>query len=517
MANTGEMIQLIKTRYRVQQSRNHLDFEARALKKLIMPAPDLIEIGHMNPKRWRKMAETYVELGMAEPGYSLRGFIHTPDTTGYPLWIKYMSWISIAAALLIGVFSIFLLFHNRRLTTEVNRRNVAEKALAASEERYRSIMESMMDEVYICSPDFLIVYANPKMKMRLGPDPIGKTCYRKIYHQQKRCPWCVFDRVKRGEQVEQELLNPVNNHFYSITNSPINFSRVKPLDQVKGPSKLTILRDITQQKTLHIKLAHARRMESLGTLTGGIAHDFNNLLYMMMGNAELALEKIPESSPAHANLKEIINAGQRTAKSIQQLLSFSHRDNRQLKPMDGVAALNNSLDFIRGTLPDSTEIHRQLPRKKLWIIGDPDQINLLILNLCTNASQAMEKTGGTIQVMVDTTVLNDDLTPVHKDLAPGQYLRLIVKDTGPGIAHDVMDRIFDPYFTTLEFGKGIGMGLPLAHGIVKNHGGTITVESVLDQGAKFTILFPLIKNIETEDTRQTEEQTIKGSDDSFCG
>ncbi|MDY0221584.1 MAG: ABC transporter substrate-binding protein [Desulfobacterium sp.] len=509
MAHTREMIQLIQTRYGAKQTLAHLEFEAGALKELIMP--DLIEIGHMNPKRWDHMARTYVELGMAEPDYSLMGFIYNPDTTAYPFWVKYMFWVSVASALLTGFFSIFLLIHNRRLTTEINRRSAVEKALAASEERYRSMMESMMDAAYICSPDFLIQYVNPRMKMKLEPDPMGKPCYRTIYHQEDKCPWCTFDRVQRGEHVEHELLNPVDNHFYSVTSSPINFSGDAPLDQGKPPpSKLTILRDITQQKALETKLAHSRRMESLGTLTGGIAHDFNNLLYIMMGNAELALENIPESSPAHVNLTEIINAGKRSARIIGQLLSFSRGDNGQLKPMDGVATLGDSLDLIRATLPSSIKIHRELPDKKLWMVGDPDQIRQLLINLCINAFQAMEKTGGTIEVLVDSTTLTDESTPIHRKLPPGRYLRLIVKDTGPGIPHEVMDRVFDPYFTTRGVGKGTGMGLPLTHGIVKNHGGTITVDSIPGQGAIFTILFPLIEKKENQEKRQPQEKKIKG-------
>ena len=270
-----------------------------------------------------------------------------------------------------------------------------------------------------------------------------------------------------------------------------------------------IATDITQTKKLETELRQARKMESIGTLAGGVAHDFNNILYMITGNAELALEDIPEWNPVHDTLEEIKAAGLRAAGIVKQLLNFSRKVDQDLRPIGAITVIKEALKFLRSTIPSTIEIRSHLPESDVIIFADPIQINQILMNLCTNAAQAMENTGGILEITVENELLPKDAVVGHLDLNAGEYVKITVKDTGPGIDPEVIEQIFDPYFTTKEFGKGSGMGLSIVLGIVKNHSGAITVDSQPGKGTTFTMLFPAV-------AEQTVE-AVKTPDEVPCG
>jgi len=247
-----------------------------------------------------------------------------------------------------------------------------------------------------------------------------------------------------------------------------------------------------QKRRLERKLIQSQKMESMGKLAGGIAHDFNNLLYMISGNAELALEDIPKWNPVHTNLEEIKSASLRAAGIVKQLLSFSQKTDQELNPIGAVTVIKDTLKFLRSTIPTTIEIRKHLPDADITILADPVQINQVLMNLCINASQAMEESGGTLEVSIEKTICEAEDMKEFSDLVPGNYLKITVNDTGPGISPEIINRIFDPYFTTKEMGKGSGMGLSIVHGIVKNHNGAVSVDSNPGKGTTFSILIPVI-------------------------
>ena len=383
--------------------------------------------------------------------------------------------------------------------SDITDRKRAEEALRESEEQYRSMMDSMKDAVYICSPAFLIEYMNPRMISTVGRDATGECCYKAIYDHDEKCSWCVIDNILQGEHIDYELVNPKDDRFYCITNSPVHHS-------CGIVSQLTILHDITDSKCIEAQLSQARKMESIGTIAGGIAHDFNNILYMITGNAELAMEDVPAWNPVYKNLEEIKSAALRAAGVVKQLLKFSNQIDYKFKPINAVTVIKDALKFMRSTIPDSIEIQNNCSDKEVKILGDPTQIHQVIMNLCINAFQAMEKTGGVLDVFVETITLNKTRNGRYSaDLTPGDWLKITVRDSGPGIRPDIIDRIFDPYFTTKDVGKGSGMGLAVIHGIVKNHNGTISVKSEPGKDTRFTIFFPMLT--------EKPEVEIKSSDD----
>ncbi|MDM8538830.1 response regulator [Desulfobacterales bacterium HSG17] len=256
-----------------------------------------------------------------------------------------------------------------------------------------------------------------------------------------------------------------------------------------------VLIDITKNKILEAQLYQSKKIESIGTLTGGIAHDFNNILYVITENAELSLEEIPEWNPVHNNIKEILKAGIKAAEIVKQLLNFSRQDDRQdLQSIEAVTRIKAAIKFFRPMIPASVEIRMNNETRETMILADSKQITQVMMNICINASQAMEETGGVIEIKLEQEYLTDEFSEKYPDLCTGHYLKITISDTGCGINPEIINNIFDPYFTTREFGKGSGMGLAVVHGIVKNHNGAIFVDSRPGKGSAFTILFPAISD-----------------------
>ncbi len=372
---------------------------------------------------------------------------------------------------------------NQRIQEKSN--HLLDRKLQVSEEKYRCMMESMKDAVYICSSEFRIEYMNPRMISRIGYDASGELCHKAIYDSDEKCSWCVFDRIQEGEHADYELENPKDNRYYSITNSPIRHSE-------ESISNLTIVRDITESKAIEAQLYQARKMGSIGTLAGGIAHDFNNILSGIMGYTELALDSVERKSQLYNYLQEVFRAGNRARDLVKQILTFSRQTGQNRKPIQVRHIVNEALKFLRASLPTSTEVRRNIQSDAL-VLADPTQIHQVLMNLCTNADHAMREKGGVLEVKLEEVELDADFTALQPDMKPGAYLNLTVSDTGSGMPPDVLERIFDPFFTTKETGEGTGMGLSVVHGIIGSYGGAITACSEPGQGSTFKVYLPIIE------------------------
>ncbi len=256
------------------------------------------------------------------------------------------------------------------------------------------------------------------------------------------------------------------------------------------------IEDITDRKhaeaerdRLEGQLRQAQKLEAMGTLAGGIAHDFNNILAAILGYGEMAQKDAPEGSSLRRHLDAAMSAGMRAKALVERILAFSRSGMGERVPVHVQSVVAEVLDTLAGSLPSGIELQRRLAAGDAAVFGDPTQLHQVVMNLCSNAVQAI-RASGTVAVSIDTLEAAEPLRATTGELPPGYYVRLRVSDTGIGIASQVIDRIFDPFFTTKEVGVGTGLGLSLVHGIVTDLGGGINVESELGAGSTFTVYLP---------------------------
>jgi len=269
---------------------------------------------------------------------------------------------------------------------------------------------------------------------------------------------------------------------------------ISPVQNGSGDivSFVSVNRDVTQEKVLEAQLQQSDRLQSIGTLAGGIAHDFNNILSAIIGYTELTIDYLEKGSLPYNNLQEVLEAGERAKGLINQILTFSRQSEQDFKPLQLKLIVKEALKLIRATLPSTIEIHQDL-QSDAAILGDQTKIHQVLMNLCTNAGHALQEKGGVLSVSLSETEIDSSFTVKHFDIKSGSYIKLSVSDTGCGMSASLMEHIFDPFFTTKEKGKGTGMGLSVAHGIVKSHNGTIHVYSEPGEGSVFKVYLPIIE------------------------
>lgn len=256
---------------------------------------------------------------------------------------------------------------------------------------------------------------------------------------------------------------------------------------------VAVERDMTGQAGLDAELRQAQKMQAIGTLAGGIAHDFNNILAAMIGFTELALDDLEEDSRATMHLEHVRTAGYRGRDLVKQILTFSRQGEQEKKPVQVVPIVREVLKLMRALLPSTVDIRPRVETEEGIILADPVQIHQLLINLCTNAGQAMKGGKGVLEVRVSDFILSDPADAPYPDMELGPYLKLSVSDTGAGIDDLIKDRIFEPFFTTRESGAA-GMGLSVVYGIVKSHQGAITVSSAPGKGSTFAVYFGKLKD-----------------------
>lgn len=269
----------------------------------------------------------------------------------------------------------------------------------------------------------------------------------------------------------------LNGHPHWIV-SFVNIQKIKEAEEAK--------------RTMEMRLHQAQHLQSIGTLAGGIAHDFNNILFGMMGFTELALDDAREESLQAANLKEILQGGRRAREIIRQILTFCRQDQAEKRPLRPAPLIKEALKLLRASIPTTVDIRGNFKDQTGIIQANPTQVHQVIMNLCTNAAQAMSTQGGQLIVELDNITIKADKVTAHGKIPKGDYVRIRVSDNGIGMPPDIVNRIFEPFFTTKPQGEGTGMGLSATLGIVQTHGGAIQVWSQPNKGSRFDVLLPSI-------------------------
>jgi len=348
------------------------------------------------------------------------------------------------------------------------------------------------------------------------------------YSKSELCQMTVFDfnprlDVNSWRDIRQKLYDKKIMHFETEhrrkdgTIFPVEITS-NLLEFGGNQYSVSFVRDITERKKIELHqakmeahLQQVQRLDSLGTLAGGIAHDFNNILSAIMGYTDLTKLICIDNQKVQHYLNQLNSASLRAKNLVQQILSFSRQSNLVKIPLNPSGIVNEALSLIRATLPTTIEITKNIPSNIGVVVANETQIHQIVMNLCTNAYQAMDTEGGSIDVELGSTFISTQDGIIYPDLDPGNYLKLIVSDTGAGIPEEIQSKIFDPYFTTKQNQKGTGLGLSTVHGIVKDHGGCIKVYSEPNKGTSFQIFLP-IAEANLEKTDNSVEQLPHGTE-----
>jgi len=381
---------------------------------------------------------------------------------------------------------------NEELQQEIGERKQVVKALRESEEKYRLLVETANEAIFIAQ-DGVIKFPNPKTIEMTGysESEVKARPFVNLIHPD--------DRQMVAERHRQRLNgeHPPSDYAFRIVNKAGSEMWVQinaaPTTWEGRPATINLIRDITEKRQLEERLRQSQKIESIGTLAGGIAHEFNNILGIIIGNTELALEDVPERGLAAGNLQEVRTASLRGKDVVNRILSFARIAPAERKPVRVSDAARESLKLLRAAIPATIDIRQHLVCEEETILADLTEIHQVLMNLCTNAAHAVEDTSGVVEITLEPVCLDRSAVRRYDGLNPGRHVRLTVADTGRGIAPGVIDRIFDPYFTTKDIGQGLGMGLAIVHGIVKKNDGAIRIESEPGQGTTVEVLFPQIE------------------------
>ncbi|MFW6115377.1 MAG: PAS domain S-box protein [Thermodesulfobacteriota bacterium] len=365
----------------------------------------------------------------------------------------------------------------------------------AEEDRSRlmAAIEHTVEGIIITSVDGIIEYLNPAFENITGyrhHDMIGRDAdaylagrhdetFHKPLHETmiSGAPWSGQLTRKRGEDGDPYDVELTVTPVYDLSGAVVHYVSVE--------------RDVTREVKLERDLRQSQKMEALGTLAGGIAHDFNNILMPITLNTEMALRSSGEPDKTSENLRYVLEAAQRGRELVKQIITFSRRKEQKRALVRIAPVIKEALKLLRSSLPATIELRENIDDEASNVVlADPTQIHQVLMNLCTNAAYAMRKRGGALEVSLKSVEVDQTSASLHADLNPGTYCRLTVSDTGEGMDRDTMEHIFEPFFTTKERTEGTGMGLAVVHGIVKNHGGAMTVYSETGMGSTFNIFFP---------------------------
>lgn len=396
---------------------------------------------------------------------------------------------------------------------DITERILAEKVLKNYERIFATSSDHMAlidkNYVYLVVNDTYLKGQNKKREEIIGhsvPELFGEDVFRL-----KQKP--NIDRCLTGEIIDYKLwidFPTLGRLFMDVKHYPYFESDGTISGYVVNARDITKQKEAEDQKQkLEEQLQQAQKMEAIGTLAGGIAHDFNNILSVIMGYTDMTLKDHSNDEGVVHNLKRVMRASDRAKEMVEQILAFSRKSEQTMKSIDIGDVINETIDFLRSSIPTTIDIKYYIEKKLGLIFGNATQINQILMNLCTNAAYAMNERGGVLEICLKEVELDQD-SLFKIDLDPGIYQNLTISDTGIGMSEEILERIFEPYFTTKQIDEGTGMGLAVIYGIVKNHGGIINVDSTPGKGTIFNVYFPVLETGETEELKTDQNPVIMG-------
>ncbi len=377
----------------------------------------------------------------------------------------------------------------------MNARDITSTVLA--EEKYRTLFEESKDAVYITDPSGRILDINPAGVEMLGFSSKEKLLKKSI----NEICFDPNDRERYKEAIERDgyvkdfeiVLKKKDGEKIII----LDTGTVVKDEKGKIVAYRGIMRDVTEYKNLEQQLRQAQKMDAIGNLAGGIAHDFNNMLQVILGFTDLSISKLDSSNPLVSDLLKVKRTAERAAALVQKLLAFSRKQMLEKKIVDLNELIAEHVQILKRIIPESIELFVLTNAKNSIILADPTGIEQVIMNIVLNARDAMSD-GGTLSIETGNELIKDFPSKEEHQLKPGEYVTIMIKDTGTGMDEITLSRIFEPFFSTKGKEKGAGLGLSVAWGIIKQHDGHIEVWSSPGKGSIFKIYLPIYEREEGE-------------------
>ncbi len=386
---------------------------------------------------------------------------------------------------------------NQTLLREIEVRRQAETALRTSEARLRAVIHALPDRVFVVDEDGLYcdVLADPRNQPVTGAVSLKGKRLRDVHAPDKAQ---FFLGLIRGA-LETQQMHVAEYELPTRSGRRWFESRTVPLELrfADKPATIVVVRDVTARKHAEAQLRQAQKMQAIGQLTGGIAHDFNNLLAVILGNLELLHEQLTAQPRLLELTQQALKAVDRGANLSQRLLAFARRQPLLAQPINLNRLVLGMLDLIQRTLGPAIRVDKALTIDLGMTLVDPGQFESALLNLVINARDAMPHGGRLLVETANVLFENAPVTLDHEEARPGPYVMLAVRDSGSGMAPEILEHVFEPFFSTKDAGRGSGLGLSMVYGLVKQSGGLITIDSAPSQGSTVRLYLPRIEYQET--------------------
>ncbi len=412
--------------------------------------------------------------------------------------------------LLGGAFFVFIVISLARDT--INRMKSAEQRLANSEKYLRSIIETEPECVKLLAEDGTLLAMNPAglemVEAKEADMVLGKSVYTFVTPECRESFRGFVERVCRGSKgsCEFEIVG------LKGTRSRLESYAVPFYDErTKKVVMLAVTRDVTERRNLEEQLSQAAKMEAIGTLTGGIAHDFNNILTVIMGYGEILRDELDPSNPLRNYVEQMLAASGKGSKLIESLLAFSRKQVIHMRPVTVADIIRSAEQLLPRLIGEAIELRTTLAEENLTVLADPNQIERVLINLASNARDAMPG-GGVLSITVRQVDLGDDFIRTRGYGKAGRYALVSVSDTGAGMNEETRERLFEPFFST-KAGRGTGLGLSIVYGIIRQHNGFINVYSEPGKGSSFNIYLPLVEDaVRVEETEPAPGSSGRGTE-----
>lgn len=398
--------------------------------------------------------------------------------------------------------------HLQGIVLDITRKKQEQEIIQRVKRQWEQVFDAIPSLITLQDRNMRVIRANKAAVDFFQIDYreiLGKYCYQLFCQNEVPCAECsALQTFADGKSHTHLIEHESWNKIFIETSSPV-VNKVGEVTHLVHTAK-----DVTEQKQLESHLLQAHKMEAIGTLAGGIAHDFNNLLTVILGSAEVIKYGMQSGLDPADNLDQILEAGKRASSLVKQLLTFSRNSEHKLQPFEPYLIVKEAVKMLDFSFPSTVQIKNSIDSNSGTILADPTRLYQIVVELCSNGLHAMPEEKGVLAIRLRRQFLEAGDIP-EQEAKPGPYIVLSVSDTGSGMKRDTLQRVFEPYYTTKDLGKGSGLGLAVLHGLVRDYHGMVRVESALGKGTTVHVYLPAIEE-RNDNPAAIEDVDIQGNE-----